>query len=101
MYFGNNGLPKTWLDQWLKSPVSEYPSKSNMVNAHKHCSHLKGSPFTILIDHWEVKRPTKRLCYLYAKSQICFLTHCVPMPSILFLIETTQRNEFRWNYLEK
>ena len=22
MYFGNYGVPKTWLDQWLKSPVS-------------------------------------------------------------------------------
>ena len=38
MYFGNYGLPKTWLDQRLKSPVSEYPSKSNMAKAHKHCS---------------------------------------------------------------
>ena len=33
MYFRNYGLPKTWLDQCLKSPVSEYPTKSNMVNA--------------------------------------------------------------------
>ena len=49
MYFGNYGLPKTWLDQCLKSRVSEYPSKSNMANALTHCSHLKDSPFTILI----------------------------------------------------
>ena len=33
MYFRNYGLPKTWLDQCLKSPVSEDPTKSNMVNA--------------------------------------------------------------------
>ena len=51
MYFGNYGFPKTWLDQCLKSPVSEYPSKSNMANAPKHCSHLKDSLFTILINH--------------------------------------------------
>ena len=51
MYFGNYGLPKTWLDQCLKSPFSEYPSKSNMANAPKHCSHLKDSSFTILINH--------------------------------------------------
>ena len=31
MYFGNYGLPKTWLDECLKGPVSEYPSKSNMA----------------------------------------------------------------------
>ena len=32
MYFRNSELPKTWLDQCLKSPVSEELSKSNMVN---------------------------------------------------------------------
>ena len=51
MYFGNYGLPKTWLDKCVKSPVSEDPSKSNMVNAPKHCSDLNDSPFTIFIDH--------------------------------------------------
>ena len=63
MYFGNYGPPKTRLDYCLKSPFSEYPSKSNMVNAPKHCSHLKDSPFTTFIDHWEVNCPTKGLCY--------------------------------------
>ena len=62
MYFGNYGLPKTWLDQCLKSPVSEYLSKSNMANAPKHCSRLKDSPFTTFIDHWKVNCPTKSLC---------------------------------------
>ena len=61
MYFQNYGLAKTWLDQCLKSPVSEYPSKNNMVKAPKHCSNLKDSTFTILIDHWEVYCPTKSL----------------------------------------
>ena len=41
MYFRNYGLLKTWLDQCLKSPVSEDPTKSNMVNVAKHCSNLK------------------------------------------------------------
>ena len=59
MSFQNYGLPKTWLDQCLKSPVSEYPSKSSRVNAPKHCFNLKKGPFTILIDHWEVNCPTK------------------------------------------
>ena len=59
MYFGNYRLPKTWLDQCLKSPLSEYPWKSNMVNAPKHCSNLKENPFTLLIDSWEVNCPTK------------------------------------------
>ena len=62
MYFRNYGLPKTWLAQCLKSPVSEYLSKCNMANAPKHCSHLKDSPFTTFIDHWELNCPTKSLC---------------------------------------
>ena len=53
MSFENYGLPKRLLDQCLKSPFSEYPSKRNMVKAPKHCSNLKDSPFTILIYHWK------------------------------------------------
>ena len=37
MYFPYYRLRKKWLDQRLKSPVSEDPSKSNIVNAPKHC----------------------------------------------------------------
>ena len=61
MCFGNYGLLKTWLDQCLKSLVSEYPSKSNMGDDPKHCSNLKGSPFTTFNDHQGVNCPTKSL----------------------------------------
>ena len=53
MYFRNCGLWKTWLDQCLKSVVSEYPSTSNMVNAPKHCSNLNDGTFSIFIEHCE------------------------------------------------
>ena len=49
MNFRNYGLPKTWLDQCLKSPVSEDPTKSNMVNAPKHCSNLKDTSLPYLL----------------------------------------------------
>ena len=49
MYFRNYGLPKTWLDQCLKSPVSDDPTKSNMVNAPKHCSNLKDTSLPYLL----------------------------------------------------
>ena len=62
MYFANYGHPKTWLDQSLKSPVSEYLSKSNMPNEPKYCSHSKESPLTKFIDHWEVNCVKKSLC---------------------------------------
>ena len=35
--FRNLRTPKKWLDKYLKSPVSEDLSTSNMVNVHKHC----------------------------------------------------------------
>ena len=62
MYFRNYGLPRTWLDQCLKNPVSEHPSKSNMLTAPKHCSNLKDSPITIFLDHWEGNSLTINLC---------------------------------------
>ena len=51
MYFRNYGLPKTWLDQYVKGLVSEAPSKSHMVNAPKHCSNFNKLLFTISIDN--------------------------------------------------
>ena len=49
MYFRNYGLPKTWLDQCLKSPVSDDPSKSNIVNPLKLCSNLKETSLPYLL----------------------------------------------------
>ena len=49
MYFRNYGLQKP--KKYLKSAVSQYPWRSNMVNALKHCSNLNGGIFTIFIDH--------------------------------------------------
>ena len=50
MYFRDYGLQKTWLDQYLKTPVSEDPTKSNMVNTPKHCSNLKDTslPYSLI-----------------------------------------------------
>ena len=59
MYFRNYGFQKSWLDQCLKIPVSEDPSKSNMVNAPKHCSKLQECSFTIFVDHSEGNYLTK------------------------------------------
>ena len=49
MYFRNYRLPKTWLDICLKSPVSEDPTKSNMVNVPKHGSNLKDTSLPYLL----------------------------------------------------
>ena len=36
MYFGNYRLGKTWLDKWLKSPISEDPSGGDIANEPKY-----------------------------------------------------------------
>ena len=53
MYFWSYGLGKTWLDKRLKSPVSEDPSTSNMVNGPKQCWNLDDSNFTTFSDTFE------------------------------------------------
>ena len=62
MCFRNYGVPKTWLDQSLKSNVSEDPSKSNMVNAIKNCRNLKDASRTKFIYHSEGNCLTKSFC---------------------------------------
>ena len=49
MYFRNYGLRKTWLDQRLKSPVSEDPLKSNMENAPKYVEIWMTEPLPYLL----------------------------------------------------
>ena len=49
MYFQNYGLLKTWLDQCLKSPVSEDPIKSNMINSPKHSSNFKDTSLPYIL----------------------------------------------------
>ena len=78
---------KRWLDKCLKSPVSEDPSRSNMVNVPKHGSDLHRMVFIIFIGHCQVNWVGKSLSYWYAKSWDCLLTHWLPITSILFLIE--------------
>ena len=93
--------PKTWSEKCLKSPVLENPSTSNMGNVTKHCWNLHRSPFIIFIDHCQINWFGKRLSYLHAKSWDSLLTHRLPMKSILFLIETIERYQFRCNYCRK
>ena len=51
MYFLYYELAKKCLDKYLKSAVSPYPSKSNMVKARKDFSNYDAGTFIILIDH--------------------------------------------------
>ena len=51
MYFPKYGLSVTRLDRYLKSVVSHYPSRINIVNAHKHCSYLHVRTVGIVTGH--------------------------------------------------
>ena len=55
------GVKKMWLAKCLKSPVSDNPRTSNMVNGLKHCINLNGSTLTIFIDHCEGNSVAKNL----------------------------------------
>ena len=99
MYFWTYGLSKTFLDKCLKTSVSEDPSTSDIINGLKHCWKFNESTFTILIDPCEGNSGTKSPCEWYGKSWDCFLTHWLPITSILFLIETIYSNIFRCNYI--
>ena len=79
---------KMWLDKWLKNPVPDDPSTSNMVNVPKHCWNLHHSTFIIFIDHCQGNWVGKSLSYWHAKSWDTLLTHRLPIKSSLFLIET-------------
>ena len=99
MYFWTCGLRRTWVDKSLKSPVSEDPWTSNMVNGSKDYSNLSHSTFTIFIDPCEDTLGWKSLSVRDAKSEGCLIAHWLLMKSILFLTRAIYWNIFRWNYL--
>ena len=68
MYIWTSGFQKTWLDKCLKTPLSDNPSTSKMVNGPKHCSKLNDSTFTIFIDPSEGNLGWQSLSEWYAKS---------------------------------
>ena len=53
MYFWSYQLPKTFLDKYLKSVLSEDPLTTNMVDGLKNWSELNDSTFTIVVDSCE------------------------------------------------
>ena len=53
MYFWNYRLQKSWLDQCLKSCVSQDPSINNIVNGSQNFCNMTDSTFTIFINHCE------------------------------------------------
>ena len=59
MHFRTYGLPKTWLDKCLKSPVSKDPLNSNIVNGPKHSSMLLTAPLPYLLIPMEAVQVEK------------------------------------------
>ena len=49
MYFQNYRLRKTWLDQCLKSSVSQHPSTDNTVNGPQHYCNLNDRTLQYLL----------------------------------------------------
>ena len=72
MYFRKYRLRKKWLDNCLKSLVSEVPSTGNMENGRKHCCNLNDSAFKIFINHCECSCIGKSLLYDKQNPQAVF-----------------------------
>ena len=53
MYLLNKQLRKKWLDQCLKSCVSEETLTDNVGNGSKHCCNLNDSSLTLLLHQCE------------------------------------------------
>ena len=75
MFFWTYGHQETWLDIWLKIPVAEDRSTSNMINGPKNCSKLNDSTITRFIDPCEGDSGWKRLSGFCVESLDCFLIH--------------------------
>ena len=68
MYFWTCGLQKTRFDKCVKSPFSEDPSTSNIVNGKKDFSKLNYSTFKLFIAAFERSSSWKSLSEWYAES---------------------------------
>ena len=86
---------KTWLDKCLKSPVSEDPSTSNMVNVPKHYWNLHHSTFIIFLRHWPGNFVRKSLSYYWSLgTKLCSKKSLLLTCQILgLLVKTLAANE--------
>ena len=92
MYFRNYGLPKTWLDQCLKSPVSENPTKSNMVNAPKHCANLNDTSLPyLLITAKSILLQKVSISYIKNLKTVSYILYAKRRYSLLARDNLTQR----------
>ena len=81
------------------SKNSEDPSRRNMVKGLKYYWNLNDKHLYHI--YWSLGRQFswKSVSWWHDKCQDCFLTHWLPMTSILFLTEGIFCNIFRCNYL--
>ena len=91
---------KTWVDQSVKSVVSEHRLAVNILKGSKHLWNLRESVFIIFFDHSERKWLGKYLPYWTLKSWRCLLTHWLPMRSIPLGILGICRSLFKCKYLK-
>ena len=91
MCFQTYGLQKTWLDKCLRSPASEEPSRSNMVNGSKHCLKLNDRRCIFELTHSEKTWLDKRLKSTLSEESLTSnmingLKHCSKLNDSIFTI---------------
>ena len=93
---------KTWLDKCLKSPVSEDPSTSNMVNVRKHYWNLHHSTFIIFLRHWPGNFVRKTLSYYWSlATKLCSKKSLLLTCQILGLLVNTLAADEKYPVLNR
>ena len=78
--------------------VSEHPAAVNMLTGLTQCRTLQKQPFILRFHRYERGRTGKRPFQSDLKSQLCMLTHCLPMPGIVALMWRISRKRLKCIY---
>ena len=78
----------------------EHTLAVNVLTGPIHCKSPQDSNFIPLFHFSEIDRAWKHPLYSDLKSQDCFLTHWLLIPSLLAIIRGIYRNELKCIYFE-
>ena len=100
MYFRNYKLWKSWLQNSLKSAVSEHALTVNIWERPKCFRNFNESAFITFFLSFSVKLILKMSSLVLGGILGCLLTHWLLMASIVFKVVRTCNSQFKCNYLK-
>ena len=100
MYFRNYKLWRSWLQNSLKSAVSEHALTVNIWERPKCFRNFNESAFITFFLSFSVKLILKMSSLVLGGILGCLLTHWLLMASIVFKVVRTCNSQFKCNYLK-